>query len=133
MLGLFAKSRLDSVQLYPLGFKFSVPEYFSFQVPVQRAAARGTRSWGSQTPQDLLGGCCPSPADEALERELTFPSCISSSNERKLLWPALRKQTPVIPVESCHVASLRNRDLECCLFLSPGKSVEIWLVALKNS
>lgn len=52
--------------------------------------------------------------------------------ENDFVWLALKNKKSVTPAESCHVASLWNGDLECCLLLSPGKSAEIWLMTSGN-
>lgn len=81
------------------------------------------------------GGQCPSSEQQmSFQRASSLFPAVSAGliRENDFVWPALRKKKSVTPVESCHIASLWNRDMECCLLLSPGESAEIWLVMLKN-
>lgn len=52
--------------------------------------------------------------------------------ENGLVWPVLGNTKSVTPVESCHIASLWSRGLECCLPPSPGKPEEHGLVTWRG-
>lgn len=52
--------------------------------------------------------------------------------ENGLVWPVLGNTKSVTPVESCHIASLWSRGLECHLPPSPGKPEEHGLVTWRG-